>query len=109
MKIKDLKVREQVRNLKVEVKDMEEEVRILTNGSKVINMTIKDDKDTARLVFWNEQTSIPISVGDKLEIALGWCGVDQEDNPQVSLGRYGKLSVNGTRYTVENDKVTKVS
>ncbi len=58
---------------------------------RVADVTIRDDSGTITLVLWNENID-KISEGAKIKIENGYVNTWQ-DNVQLTLGKFGKLSV----------------
>ncbi|MBU0531905.1 DNA-binding protein [Candidatus Micrarchaeota archaeon] len=80
-------------NIEVEVISKESEREINKYGRKlrVANLTVKDDSGTMTLVLWNDEID-KVKEGDKIKIENGYVG-EWQNNPQLTLGRLGKLSV----------------
>ncbi len=58
---------------------------------KVSNATIKDDSGSITLVLWNDDID-RIKEGDKVKIENGYVN-EWQGTPQLTLGRYGKMTV----------------
>jgi len=93
MKIADLKPGTGSVTLEAEVVSLDSvrEINKYGRNLKVGNVTIKDDSGSVTLVLWNDQND-SVKVGNKIKIENGyvneWQGV-----PQLTLGKFGKLTV----------------
>lgn len=70
---------------------------------KVVNLTIGDETGVARLVLWDEDVGLVeksmIKEGDTIKIEKGyvkvrWTDGGRFDEPEVNVGRYGKIILN---------------
>ncbi len=70
---------------------------------KVVNLTIGDETGVARLVLWDEDVGLVeksmIKEGDTIKVEKGyvkvrWADGGRFDEPEVNVGRYGKILLN---------------
>ena len=67
------------------------EVTTSRGASQVADATLQDETGTTTLTLWGEDIQ-RYSVGQKVQITDGWVK-DFRGKLQVSMGRYGKISV----------------
>lgn len=80
-------------NIEAEVvsKDSEREINKYGRKLRVANVTIKDDSGSISLVLWNEEID-KVNEGDKIKIENGYVN-EWQGTPQLTLGKFGKLTV----------------
>jgi len=61
--------------------------------TRVANAVMKDDSGEITLSLWGDDID-KINVGDKVGIDNGWVS-EFKGNLQLSVGKYGKLTING--------------
>lgn len=93
MNISELKPGTGSVNIEAEVVSKEAEREIDKYGRKlrVANFTIKDESGTITMVLWNEQIDT-VKEGDKIKIENGYVN-EWQGSPQLTLGKFGKLTV----------------
>ncbi|MFH0927365.1 MAG: OB-fold nucleic acid binding domain-containing protein [Candidatus Micrarchaeota archaeon] len=77
-----------------EVTAKEEPREVVTKYGKkvrVANAVLKDDSGEITLSLWEDDVD-KLNVGDKISIENGWVS-DFKGNLQVSIGKYGKLTM----------------
>ena len=62
-------------------------------SGSVINLTIGDDTGTIRLSLWNDEIGIAddLKEGDIVRVTGGYTKVDSRGNPELRLGKMGRL------------------
>ena len=80
-------------NLEVEVVNVGEvrEIHKYGRALKVATVTIKDDSGEIALSLWNENVE-KVKEGSKISIENAYCN-EWQGNAQLTLGKFGKLSV----------------
>jgi len=93
MNISELKPGTGSVNLEAEVVSVEAPREINKYGRKlrVANATIKDESGTITLVLWNEEID-RVKEGSKIRIENGYVN-EWQGNPQLTLGKFGKMTV----------------
>lgn len=94
MQVKDLKVRQGVDSILLELVDIQEP-RTWTNArgsGTVANATAKDETGEIKMTLWNDDID-KVKIGDKMLIEEGWVG-EWQGEKQLSTGKQGKLTVN---------------
>jgi replication factor A1 len=93
MKISDLKEGSGKVNIEAKVVEKEATREITTRfgRTKVANAVIEDDSGTIVLVLWGEQAD-NVNEGDTVKIENGYVK-DWNNSLQLSVGKYGKLTV----------------
>jgi replication factor A1 len=79
-----------------EITAKEEPREVVTKYGKkarVANAVLKDDSGEVTLSLWGDDIE-KINVGDKITIENGWIS-EFKNNMQISVGKYGKLSIEG--------------
>lgn len=94
MKISELKAGTGNVDITAEVIAIEEPREVVTKFGKkirVANATIRDDSGEITLSLWGDEID-KVAIGDKVHIENGWVS-EFKGTPQLSTGKYGKLTV----------------
>lgn len=61
----------------------------------VANLAIRDDTGTTRLVLWDEQSEWfnKLNVNDRVRIESGYVRLNQNNEPEIHLGRRGRIQI----------------
>lgn len=93
MKISDLKAGSKSVNLEAEVVSMEPTREINKEGRvlRVANATLRDESGTIALTLWNDEID-KVQEGAQVRVENGYVNTWQ-NTPQLTLGKFGKLTV----------------
>ena len=93
MNISELKPGTGSVNIEASVVSIEEtrEINKMGRTLRVANATIKDDSGSITLVLWNDQIE-KVKEGDNIKIENGYVN-EWQNKPQLTLGKFGKLTV----------------
>ncbi|MFX1581421.1 MAG: OB-fold nucleic acid binding domain-containing protein, partial [Promethearchaeota archaeon] len=61
----------------------------------VANLALRDDTGTTRLVLWDEQSEWfnKLNVNDRVSIESGYVRLNQNNEPEIHLGRRGRIQI----------------
>jgi replication factor A1 len=61
----------------------------------VANLALRDDTGTTRLVLWDEQSEWfnKLSVNDRIRIESGYVRLNQNNEPEIHMGRRGRIQL----------------
>jgi replication factor A1 len=105
MKIKELRAGVSNVELQAEVVQKDEPREVVSKYGKrltVANITIKDETGTIPMSLWGEDIE-KVNVGDKIEVKNGYVS-EFRGAPQLSTGKFGKISVVGKGTGTKSDK-----
>lgn len=90
IKIKDLKEKQPIQNMIVEVIEKQEEREY--NKQRVTSVKIKDDTGEARLDLWDNDID-EVNVGDLIIIKKGFSKGEYEGVFDLTKGKYGEIEI----------------
>lgn len=94
MKISELKAGTGNVNVEGEIVKLEEPRDVVTKFGKklrVANATLKDESGEITISLWGDDIDT-VKEGSKVKVENGWVS-EFKGNPQLSAGKYGKLTV----------------